>query len=57
MKSINGKVLGKYGISHTNDAGEKLIEFMQENELRAPHTYFITKKNQKFATFFDNLRE
>jgi endonuclease/exonuclease/phosphatase family metal-dependent hydrolase len=53
----NKKVLGKYGISHTNDAGEKLIEFMQENELRAPHTYFKMKKNQKFATFFDNLHK
>jgi hypothetical protein len=53
----NGKVLGKYGISHANEAGVKLIDFMHENELRAPHTYFKMKKNQKFATFFDNLRE
>jgi hypothetical protein len=29
---------------------------MQENELRAPHTFFKTKKNQKSATFYDNLR-
>jgi hypothetical protein len=53
----NGKVLGKYGISHANKAGGKLINFMQEHKLRAPHTYFKMKKNQKFATFFDNLRE
>jgi hypothetical protein len=33
------------------------INFMQEHELRAPHTYFKMKKNQKFATIFDNLRE
>jgi hypothetical protein len=52
----NGNVLGKYGISHVNEAGGKLIEFMQENELRAPHTFFKTKKNQKSATFYDNLR-
>jgi hypothetical protein len=40
-----------------NEAGGKLLELMQENELRAPHTYFKMKKNQQFATFFDNLHE
>jgi exonuclease III len=53
----NGKVLGKYGITHANEAGGKLTDFMQENELRAPHTFFKTKKNRKPATFYDNLRE
>jgi hypothetical protein len=53
----NGKVLGKYGIPHANEAGAKLIDFMHDNELRAQHTYFKMKKNQKYATFFDNLRE
>jgi hypothetical protein len=53
----NGKVLGKYGNPHVNEAGAKLIELMHDNELRAPHTYFKMRKNQKYATFFDNLRE
>jgi hypothetical protein len=53
----NRKVLGKYGISNVNGAGKKQLELMHKNKLRALHTYFKMKKNQKFSTFFDNLHE
>jgi hypothetical protein len=51
------KILGQYGIKHINEAGEKLLDTMQEQALRAPHTYFIPKKKTTLATFYDALHE
>ena len=42
-------VTGKFGLGIRNEAGQRLIEFCQENELVIPNTFFQQRKRKLYT--------
>jgi exonuclease III len=47
-------ILGPWGLPHTNDAGERVLELARDHHLRVADTFFQSKN---YATFFDLLHD
>jgi hypothetical protein len=45
----SSKHMGKYGLGERNEAGERLIEFCESNELRITNTWFPQPKRRLYT--------
>jgi len=54
--TIDHSILGPYGIAHSNDHGETLLEYAATHALKLAASFFQSRlKTNPYATFADKL--